>query len=233
MLTDLDLMTLHIHALFRADAHGRLLTTNEPDPPPAPRLYLGRTTAGNVWRFRHDLPDDIVHGLEASLRAEPIAADLSQPPACLEALQTVLAQHAALTETSLGPAWRFPDPLSPPRHAAVRITPENDAILRHARPRLAADLPWSQPCLAIVRDGHLASICFSSRNTPTAAEAGLETLETFRGRGFATAVTAAWAHAVRAEGRIPLYSTAWDNLASRAVARKLGLILYGADLNIA
>ncbi|MGH2617528.1 MAG: GNAT family N-acetyltransferase, partial [Thermomicrobiales bacterium] len=41
-----------------------------------------------------------------------------------------------------------------------------------------------------------------------------------------------WAQAVRQEGRIPLYSTSWENLASQAVARKLGLVLYGVDLDI-
>jgi predicted GNAT family acetyltransferase len=59
------------------------------------------------------------------------------------------------------------------------------------------------------------------------------TLEEFRGRGYAPAVVAAWAHAVREAGRIPLYSTTWDNLASRAVARKLGLIVYGSNLSLA
>ena len=49
MLTDLALMNLHIRALFLTDERDRLLTTNEPDPPPAPRLYLGRTTTGNLY----------------------------------------------------------------------------------------------------------------------------------------------------------------------------------------
>jgi hypothetical protein len=41
-----------------------------------------------------------------------------------------------------------------------------------------------------------------------------------------------WARAVRALGAEPLYSTSWQNAASRAVARKLGLVLYGTDLSI-
>jgi RimJ/RimL family protein N-acetyltransferase len=232
-VTDLDLMALHIRALFRMDDRNRLLSTNEPDPPSAPpRLYLGRTTAGNAWRFHHDLPHDIARDLASLLRAEPTATDLTQPPRCLAAMRNLLTRHAPMTAVSMGPAWHFPEHLPEPSHDIVHITPRNAAVVRDVFPTFANDLPYCQPCLAIVHEDRLASICFSSRDTPAAAEAGLETLKAFRGRGYASAVTAAWAQAVRAEGRIPLYSTSWDNLASRSVARKLGLVPYGADLSI-
>jgi hypothetical protein len=45
-------------------------------------------------------------------------------------------------------------------------------------------------------------------------------------------VVAAWARAIRESGGEPLYSTSWDNKASRGVARKLGLLLYGEDLHL-
>ena len=80
--------------------------------------------------------------------------------------------------------------------------------------------------------GTPVSACFSSRTSAGASEAGVETLPEFRRRGYASAVTAAWARHVRAAGRVPLYSTSWDNLASQHVARRLGLLLYGADLHI-
>lgn len=227
------LMALHIDALFLLDAEHRLLAVNEPDPPPAPRLYLGRTRSGNTWRFRHDLPDEIVRTLAPLLRAEPIAPDLAQPPHCLPALHAILSRHAPVTETATGPAWHFPDHIPTPGHDVIAITLTNADLIRPIFPTLAADLPHRLPCMAILHDGRLASLCFSSRNTPHAAEAGLETLEPFRGRGYAASAVAAWARAVRAQARTPLYSTAWDNLPSRAVARKLGLVLYAADLTIA
>ncbi|MBI4639501.1 MAG: GNAT family N-acetyltransferase [Candidatus Tectomicrobia bacterium] len=71
----------------------------------------------------------------------------------------------------------------------------------------------------------------SSRLSDRAAEAGVETLEEFRGHGYATNVTAGWALAIRERGLIPFYSTWWENIASQAVARQLGLILYGVELH--
>jgi RimJ/RimL family protein N-acetyltransferase len=231
MISDRALMEIHVGALYRVDSRNRLLAVNEPGDPPPPRLFFGRTRSGHLWRFRHDLAEPIVDELEALLRAEPVTADLSQPPRCLPELQMVLARHAPFSRTWSGPAWRFPDELPAFADGVVSITPERADLVRSIFPILADDLPWRQPCLAIVEAGQLASLCYSSRNTPAAAEAGVDTIEAFRGRGYAPAVTAAWARAVRHEGRIPLYSTSWDNLASRAVARKLNLLLYGADFS--
>jgi hypothetical protein len=236
-ISDWDLMQIHVSALYRHDDRQRLLAVNEPgeprpDDPPPPRLFLGRTRAGHLWRFRHDLPESSIAELEAVLRSEPVTADLSQPPQCLPELQATLARGAPIAGMWSGPAWRFPDEIPASEHEVVRVTTANDDLVRPVFPSLADELPWRQPCLAIVATGRLASLCFSSRNTPVAAEAGVDTLEEFRGRGYAPAVVAAWGQAVRAEGRIPLYSTSWDNLASRSVARKLGLVLYGADFSI-
>ena len=232
MMPEPALLQLHASALYRVDSRYRLLAVNEPGAPPPPRLFFGRTRTSHLWRFRYDLAEPIVDELEALLRAEPVTVDLLQPPRCLASLQQALARDAPLSGTWSGPAWRFPDELPTFALDVIQITPERADLVHSIFPVLADDLPWRQPCLAIVADGQLASFCFSSRNTTAAAEAGVNTIEAFRGRGYAAAVAAAWARAVRHEGRIPLYSTSWNNLASRAVARKLNLILYGADFSI-
>src|SRR5918995_1531981 len=77
MSSDWDLMQIHISALYRLDERNRLLAVNEPGPPwpddpLPPRLYVGRTRAGHVWRFRHDLPESLVAELESMLAAEPV-----------------------------------------------------------------------------------------------------------------------------------------------------------------
>jgi predicted GNAT family acetyltransferase len=67
------------------------------------------------------------------------------------------------------------------------------------------------------------SLCFCSRLTNSAAEAGLRTEADHRRRGYGAAVTAAWAYQVVATGMVAFYSTSSDNLASQAVAARLGL----------
>ena len=188
-ISDWDLMQIHVSALYRQDDRHRLLAVNEPgdprpDDPPPPRLYLGRTRAGNLWRFRHDLAEALLAELESVLRGEPAAADLSRPPQCLPTLQSTLARDAPLAGTWSGPAWRFPGEIPALEHEVIPVTTANDDLVRPVFPLLADDLPWHQPCLAIVADGRLASLCYSARNTPIAAEAGVNTVEEFRGRGY-------------------------------------------------
>jgi hypothetical protein len=229
--SDLALIALQAAALFRHDAAGRIVTTNEADGDPAPRLFLGRTRAGNLWRFREDLPASLVRDLETILVGEPIATDLRQPPACLGTLRAALDAHAPVVDVEQGPAWYFPDAIAAPS-GVVAILPETRHLLQEYSPYAATHLEEVQPCYAVVEDGTAVSICATVRLTAAAAEAGVGTVAAYRGRGYAAAVTAAWALAIRQSGRTPLYSTSWDNLASQRVAARLGLILYGADCSL-
>ncbi len=88
--------------------------------------------------------------------------------------------------------------------------------------------------IAVVRadNSEVASVCHSARSTSGAAEAGVETADEYRGRGYGSLAVLKWAAAVREGGRMPLYSTEWENTASRALARSLGLICYAEDLHI-
>jgi len=172
--------------------------------------------------------------LENLAAAEPVRDDLTPMPDQLDAILAILEASGPVKVRHAGPAYRFPDHLdvSP---EIVRITRDNAHLLR-AMPAYRNDvergLDAYEPRLAVVRDGVAVAICNSARLTGRAAEAGVETLAGYRGRGYAPLVVAAWAQAIRATGRIPLYSTSWDNLASRAVARKLGLAMYGADWSL-
>jgi hypothetical protein len=230
--SNLELIALQASTLYRQDAAGRLLTVNESGGESASRLFVGRTTEGNRWWFRHDLPEALTRDLDCILAAEPVATDLRQPLRCQQRLLDALTAHAPVTSVWAGPAWYCPEGIAGPGDvAAVRLV--DPAPLRATFPGWAGDFAASQPCCAVLDQGEAVAVCCSSRVAVRAAEAGLNTLEGYRGRGYAPAVVAAWATAVRASGRLPLYSTSWDNLASQAVARKLGLVHYGADLSFA
>ena len=163
---------------------------------------------------------------------EPPSTDLRQPPLCYAALKALLEQYGPPGSEWRGPAYYFPANL--PRSANSVLISEANIQLLQRQPNFSwFTIPSdTQPCVATVEDGQAVAICFSSRTSQHAAEAGVETLEAFRRRGYATAAVAGWAAAVRELGRIPLYSTSWDNLASQGVARRLGLVCYGEDVSL-
>ena len=239
------LMRLRADTDFTYDARGRMLLTNEPlegERRPAPRLFYGRTAAGDVVRVGAAGPAPRAARLEAilarELAREPAGSGpggLRTPPGVLVAVREALAGHAPVAAEWGGPAYRFPEPdgssVTPDGagRLAVRLTEANRALVRETYPWLYEEWADWGPCFAVVRDGAAVSVCFSSRLGPEAAEAGVETLPAHRGRGYGAAVTAAWGAAVRAAGRVPLYSTGWGNLASQGLARRAGLVLFGAD----
>ncbi|MFC0392655.1 GNAT family N-acetyltransferase [Paenibacillus mendelii] len=74
------------------------------------------------------------------------------------------------------------------------------------------------------------SLCCSAVQTSIGAEASLRTAKEFRGKSYALDVTTAWAAEIQSQGRIALFSTAWNNFSSQTVARKLELKQYGVEL---
>lgn len=230
-LGDRELMRFHVEALFTYDASGRMLRVNEPGAKEAPRFFLGRTADDREPRFRWDLDDALVDELTALCSAGR-ADDGLRPHRGWTPYHDVLARSAPIRDSSAGPAYRFPREL-PEAPGAVLVTKANADILRPHLEEWIDGIELQQPAFAVVVDGHAAAVCCSVRISPSAYEVGVETARSFRGRGYAVQVVAAWAAAVRAIGRIPLYSTSWENGASQAVARKLGLQQYGTDFHIA
>jgi hypothetical protein len=235
-LNDLTLMEIHTAALFNHDEAGRITSTNDGDPPGiAPRLYLGRTREGNVWRFRDDVPDEMVAELTGILETEPAAIDRRQPPATLPRLQDTMSRIGCEKNAHMGPAFQFPARLPEPTGVET-IEASNIEIVQEQFPDhypwLADEFSIRRPIAAVIRDGVAVSICFSARLTCEAAEAGVDTAPAHRGQGLAVSVVAVWADAIRRMNRIPLYSTSWDNLSSQRVASKLGLVMYGSELSL-
>ena len=225
-------MAMHVQALFTHNAPARLLCVNEPGGgAPAPRLFLGRTRAGNLWRLRADLPASLIEALEALCMDEPVGMAFHRPPRHIEAYVQLLETHAPVHTLGMGPAYHctaYPEPSRP----LLALTATHAERLRGGFEALVSELPAWQPFLALVEEGRAVSVCRSVRITSEAQEAGVETLPAFRGRGYAQDVVAGWARVVQSLGAIPLYSTSWANTASQAVAKKLHLVPYGADFHV-
>ena len=229
-------MQKHVRALFTHAAESRLLFVNEPDSAllPASRLFLGRTRAGNVWRFRADLPENLCDELNALCADELSLKDsFNKTPRHFESYVRLLEQNAPAETVSNGIAYQFSQNETRSKRSLIRVTQENAGVLRGGFEKLLEELAAWQPFVALVEDGKAVSVCRSVRITREAHEAGVETLPEFRGRGFAQDATAEWARLVHAAGAIPLYSTDLENHSSQAVARKLNLNCYGITFNIA
>jgi hypothetical protein len=232
-LNDLDLMRLEMATGFTYDERGRMLLSNEPREPdrtPARRVCLGRTTAGHGVRFRADVPDDVAEQIAEIVTREPTDGDLRAPPVGSAAIEAALTRHAPIVERSGGPAYHFPASI-PPLGDTVRITAETRDLVRGTFPWLYAEYADWWPAFVVLHGDVGVSACFSARIGALMMAAGVFTLEAHRGHGYAAIATAAWAAAVRATGRIPVYGTSWDNLASQGVARRLGLIMHGSTFS--
>jgi RimJ/RimL family protein N-acetyltransferase len=225
-------MVLHVEALFTHDAERHLVKVNEPNGASAPRFFLGRTADGPLWRFRHDVDADLRDALaEAAAEEDVLREHVIDSPTSPSRYEEILARSAPVQRTWAGPAFSFPQEL-PTTAGTILVTEANAELLRpHLQPWVP-DVRLCQPMCVLTVDGEGVAICASVRQTDGAHEAGVETAQPYRGRGYAARVVTAWARAVREAGRVPLYSTSWQNDASRAVARQLGLVHFGSDLHI-
>lgn len=222
-------MRLHVEAEFRHDAAGDLVSTNEPVAATAPRFFLGQTAVGVVRRFRRDVSQVRRRAIEA-VQLDP-RATMDSPLDSIE-FERILSEDAPIERTSAGLAFRFPRALSPSASTRMLHDPADAKLLHPLLAAWASDITTAAPLIALVRDGQAVAVCASVRITTLAHEAGVETAAPFRGRGYARAVVTAWSAAVRARGAEPVYSTTWENTASRSLARSLKLEAVGRDLHI-
>lgn len=229
----LNLMRAQVRTLYHLDRQGQLLAEADRTAAPgavvpAPRLFVGRTREGNLWHFRHDVSPSLQASLEALLRREPPLPAPSEPPRCAAGVGALLGGEAEWR----GPAYLLPGDRDPGQ--AVPITPQNAAALDLHFPHTAERVRQGDvgPVAAVLVGGVAVAVCSCVRLSAVAAEAGVFTHGGSRGRGHARHAVALWAARVAAGGRLPLYSTAWDNRPSQAVARALGGVMFGEDWSL-
>lgn len=241
-MTDLEWMELHLRCLYHHDARDRILQTRQPGGALCPLFHLGRTPLGNLWRFREDLEPEAVRELSRLAGKEgPLQAG-HPPPERMQAIRSLLYSLTEIVFEWRGPAFRFPAELPTPSPVpgteVLEVVPGLEDVLQDPFDDLIPEITTRAPIVAVVEEGRAVSVCHAARpraveGSPTcrASEAGLETAASHRGRGLAPLAVAEWARVVRRQGGVPIYSTSWDNKASRGVARKLGLVLYGEDVH--
>lgn len=224
MPSHLELMNIQAEVLYVHDHAGRLTTINESVNQPAPRFFWGQTKMGRVLRFRNDVPAFIVHEIQQLMELDDTNVKIANVIHALE-------KHKEISSIWMGPAYAFNEIVTNPTDA-ILVTADNKDCLRGGFSSLLSELESREPCFMVVENNAAVSVCFSARSTDKAAEAGVETLKDYRGKGYAMRVTSSWSQAVRQSQRIPLYSTSWDNYASQSIANRLNLYLYGTDLSI-
>lgn len=229
---------LQLRALFKLDARNAITSTLEPGASRGPIFSLIRGPRSCAWAVRAGLPARLAGELSRLAELEPPTSDFREPPSHADEYLSLIADGAALkfdagnkAASSDGPAFTFSE-LPSQLTDVVRIDDER-GLVQHFSGWLPNEIAEGRgPVMAVVVDGHPVSICYCARSSPVAAEAGVETASAYRGRGFAPRVVAAWAVAIRAAGRIPLYSTSWQNRASLSVARKLALSAYASNWSV-
>lgn len=170
--------------------------------------------------------DEVARKLDRLAREEPTIADLQQAPLHAQRYLSLLQKPAMCV--SAGPAFEFPDSVIEPGGV---VSVEDERLLEdHFQGWVPGEIDAGcGPVLAILEGRRPVSICFCARRSEVAAEAGVETAQPYRGKGYAARVTAAWAITIRNSGKIPLYSTSWTNHSSLAVARKMKLVPYASS----
>ena len=180
------------------------------------------------WRLRADLARDLTNRLTVLLARETPTGVDSRPPVHQAEYDELLVP---VSERREGLAFAT---AKPPNigAAAVPVNAANASVLKPLMADWLPDVPHRIPFMAVVVDGAAVAVCASVRITASAHQAGVQVHPAHRQKGHGRTVVAAWACAVHSLGARPLYSTTWDNVASRAVAESLGFELHGGDIHV-
>jgi hypothetical protein len=203
------LLRIQAETLLDVVAPGRMA-------PPGPRVQVFRGADARLVFVRTDIPDETVREWAATTDDRVLAR--------------LVAEQAPIEREHRGPAFVLPRQAAPADGSVVRI---GEGVALHAE---LVERGWrpeeTPPYFGALGDGVVVAACFSARAGQRACEAGVETAAEYRGRGLVLAAIRAWAAEVQESGRLALYSTTWDNLASRRVAEKLGGVEYGEDWHL-
>jgi hypothetical protein len=184
----LELLALHGATLDVLNENGDMLVTNEPFVPGRRRAVRFRA-AWNRSGIHICFRDDIEANVRVQAENWASRFDVSSPPEhhTLEQIGKIFGEPA--DRVNLGPAYWADEPCSLAGNT-VEITPEN----AHLLPEGFLDdgeIDYIKPSFAVVQEGQAVSTCLTVRRGPRSIEAGTDTLEAYRGRGYAVQATCA------------------------------------------
>jgi hypothetical protein len=231
---DRALVRRRARTLFVLDRGGAILRPNEPwggDERLSPLVYAARGESIAICAIRHDAPHALLTRLRALL-ASRRTAPLGRDAGLEDALRDLAEADERGCVIRSGPAFRFP--------ATTVEAPGCVVVTAGGTEPLRGDFDWALPQLdtalpfvVAVVDGRAVAVCRTVRRWGRLVEAGVETLEAYRHRGFGARVVATWCVRARDMGLEPLYSTSWGNAASMGLAARLGLVQYAVDYSLA
>jgi hypothetical protein len=226
---DLDLLQIEVEILWTLDQRGRIDHRD---------LVLASSTVGLSVTIGSAVPDELAEATGAAVAAASPPQEQHLPPDVLAVCQYLLEQALGPVELApgSGPSYLIPDTVEFPADVPlVRSDDADRSALRGANPGNWGKQEWEQllagslgPWAMAMQAGQVVSICHTPASGKRGAEAGVWTRPGFRGRGYAAAVTVAWASLMRPNGRWLFYSTSRTNFSSQRVAARLALRPIGS-----
>ncbi|MFS0870221.1 GNAT family N-acetyltransferase [Paenibacillus xylanilyticus] len=221
-IAPLELMEMQAQTLYTMNTQQRLTGINEPEGGHAPALFIGMSSAGPLPYYHEQLPLELVHQMGHDVKL----------PIDIPKLMRRVETFKPVKEIWMGPAYTFREKYDEWNLNVQFIDYNNRFLLKEHFPVLMDRLGVKMPVAAYIIADSAVAVCCSARVSQRGAEASLYTVPAYRGYGYAVETVKCWQYHVQESGRIPLYSTSWDNLPSQQVARKLGLIQFGMDFSI-
>ena len=211
---DLELLLIDVATGFAMSPADCIERTRDPDGSPAPRLFFAGCPQGNIVRVRYDVEDETAARLLAIATEDPPWQNPWTLPQCMGKLIDVLLNSRP---TATGPASRIPLTIGAAliyrlpnlvrfEHPAAVVRGDSAEGARMAAQFAECGMPqamidagfksvadlWAPWCVVLEGD-EIAAIAFTARLIDAGAEIDVYTFPKFRARGYAAAVTAAWA----------------------------------------
>ena len=195
-----------------------------------------------------EVPDGLVAALVEAVSAAPRAPSPDVEPPSLSACRAILEPDYGPLTVQASPCYVFPVDLAPAPETytgtPLRVVRSDARPIRKLRSLTPGNWEYDEwddlldgtlgPWAMALADERVVSICHTPLPmTDRAAECGVWTHPEYRGRRFASAVTATWADVLRPSSRHLFYATDATNYASQRVAARLGLRPIGWTWNLA